>query len=180
MTPSFPIKLSRLDWQRIDHYCSHPAEIDTNSPSDEEITALQTLDFRKLADPKRQPAYGDFAYPVSPPPLHHFNDARHHARYRQLYDAQHLTIRSLLARYFAGHPDPPSVLHIRHLLLAPTISPLDQPILYQLFASITPAELRTLQFHEALTLYELARAIHHSQTRRRDLCRILQQFLPSS
>ena len=180
MTPSFPIKLSRLDWQQIDHYCSHPAEINTHSPTDEEIIALQTLDLRKLADPPRRPAYGDFAYPVTPPPLHLFNHPRHHARSRQLYDSQHLTIRSLLARYFAGHPHPPTALHVRHLLLAPTISPLDQPILYQLFASITPAELRSLQFHEALTLYELARAIHHSQTRRRDLCRILQQFLPSS
>lgn len=180
MTPSFPIKLSRVDWQRIDHYCSHPAEINTHSPTDEEIIALQTLDFRKFASPKRQPAYGDFAYPVSPPPLHLFKQSRHHARFRQLYDAQHLTIRSLLARYFAGHPQPPTALHVRNLLLAPTISPLDQPILYQLFASITPAELRALQFHEALTPYELARAIHHSQTRRRDPCRILQQFIPAS
>lgn len=180
MPPPFPIKLSRLDWHRIDHYCSHPAEINSDSPTDEEIIALQTLDLRKLADPERQPAYCDFAYPVSPLPLHLFNQSRHHARSRQLYDSQHLTIRSLLARYFAGHTDPPSALHIRRLLLAPTISPLDQPILYQLFASITPAELRALQFHEALTLYELARAIHHSQTRRRDLCRILQQFIPAS
>lgn len=180
MTHSFPIKLSGLDWQEIDHYCSHPDQINTHSPSDEEIVALQTLDLRKLADSPRRPAYGDFAYPVAPPPLHLFSEPRHHARPGGLYDSRHLTLRSLLARYFAGHPHPPTAKHVRRLLLAHSISPLDQPVLYQLFASITPAELRALQFHEALTLYELARAIHHSETRRRDLCRILQQFLPSS
>ena len=179
MTYSFPIKLSRLDWQQVGHFCRHPDQINTHSPTDEEIIALQTLDLRKLADTPRRPAYGDFAYPVSPPPLHLFSEPSHHARSRQLYDPRHFTIRSLLARYFAGHPRPPTALRVRQLLLAPTVSARDQPILFQLFASITPGELRALQFHEALTLYELARAIHHSQTRRRDLCRILQQFLPS-
>lgn len=180
MIPPLPIKLSRLDWQQILHYCTHPDEINTRPPTDEELIALQTLDLQKVTGSPRLPAYCDLAYPVSPPPLHLFDHPQHHARFRNLYDSQHLTLRSLLGRYFAGHPNPPTTRQVRHLLLAPAISASDQPILYQLFASITPAELRALQFHEALTLHELARAIHRSQTRRRDLCRILQQFLPST
>lgn len=180
MIPPLPIQLSRLDWRQILHYCTHPEEIDTRSPTDEEIIALQSADLRTLTDFPPLPAYCDLAYPVSPPPLHLFDHPQHHARLRNLYDSQHLTLRSLLGRHFAGHPNPPTARQVRQLLLARAISASDQPILYQIFASITPAELRALHYHEALTIWELARAVHRSTTRRRDLCRILQQFLPAA
>ena len=110
-----------------------------------------------------------FAYPEATAPVYDpsLPDPESH---------DHPLLSVIASAYLAGVPQRPSPAALARMLRAPELDDSDAFVLHQLFAAIFPAELALLLSQERLTVYELARAVHLSGTRRAQVVRWLHQF----
>ena len=88
----------------------------------------------------------------------------------------HLFFRSLSHGYLAGHRDRPSGPRLRRHFQSPDLSDLPLSLVWHVLACVRGFDLNRLLAYGGLSLYEIARAIHLTNTSRSSVTRWINQF----
>ena len=113
---------------------------------------------------------------LAPPPLSWFDHPKAHQRPTDRPDETHSALDLMLARHLAGVSGRPSPHEMSAMLRKPDLDSTERIMAYHLFACISPNDMFRLLIGEALTLFELVRALHNSGVKKHSLSRCLEQF----
>ena len=91
-------------------------------------------------------------------------------------DAAHIFLYSLSADHLAGMPERPDGEQLAQVLRSSQLSDRERSQIWHIFACIRMTDLKRLLTRAGLSLYEIARAIHLSDTRRAEVCAWINQF----
>lgn len=124
------------------------------------------------------PVRPDRALRQDPLPLAWFDSplARSAPPYPPTRDEAHAFFAHLSGAHLAGMPDRPTGARLARLFRAAELSPRERSQLWHVFADIQAWDLTRLLCRGGLSLYEAARAIHLSRTRRATVVAWLNQF----
>lgn len=118
------------------------------------------------------------ATPVDPLPLSRWDYRR--ARLRILppggQPAAHAYLADLSGLYLAGIADRPTGPRLARMFRSTDLSDPDRPILTHLLNAVTAPRFFSLRGLGGISLYEMARALHATRTRRADLVGWINQF----
>ena len=90
--------------------------------------------------------------------------------------AAHGYLADLSGAHLAGVLNRPSGARLAQLFRSPALLEADRGILAHLFGAITGPRFYRLRTDGAVSLYEMARALHATRTRRGDLVRWINRF----
>lgn len=129
----------------------------------------------------RSPDAPEFMVPIEPMPLTWFDYPEAH---RSGLDPDlpssasrgHPLLRGLLHAHAAGIANRPTPAALARSLRAETVTEDEAADLYNIFGCMDPTDFCRFLWDEGLSLYEYARAIHHSGVRRNHLVRWLHLF----
>ena len=115
---------------------------------------------------------------INPLPLSWFDHPRGHTRLIPPggTDEAHTFFASLSGAYLAGMPDRPSGPQLRRYFRSPELSGQPWSQVWHVFACIHPFDLRRIVPRGAVSLYEVARALHVTNTRRAAVVTWFNQF----
>ena len=85
-------------------------------------------------------------------------------------------LADLAGAHLAGVPNRPGGQRLGRMFRSPRLSAPDRAILAQLFGAVPPPRFKELRYVGGISLYEIARAVHATGTRRNALVRWLNRF----
>ena len=85
-------------------------------------------------------------------------------------------LADLAGAHLAGVPNRPGGQRLDRMFRSPRLSAPDRAILAQLFGAVPPPRFKELRYFGGISLYEIARAVHATHTRRHALVRWINRF----